>query len=103
MDIEYLYKEKTKTFVGMSYNEDLNIYLMHMEMEDWKVSTYKRYRKIWDNVIIPEIKKAGIKEFYGLCDNKKAVKFNQMFGLNPTGLMVTTTDGVEQILTKKEL
>ena len=101
--MEILYKEKTKSFIGMSYDEDLHIYIMHMEMEDWKVSTYKRYKKIWENVILPAIRKTGIKEFYGLCDNPKAIKFNHMFGLDPTGHMITTSDGVEQILTKKEL
>ena len=101
--MQILYKEKTKTFVGMSYDEDLNIFIMHMDMEDWKVSTYKRYKKIWDNVIIPEVKKIGIKEFYGLCEDKKALKFNKMFGLYPTGHLITTDDGVEQVLTKKEI
>ena len=76
---------------------------MHMDMEDWKVSTYKRYKKIWDNIIIPEIKKVGIKEFYGLCEDEKAIKFNSKFGLYPTGHLVTTTDGIKQILTKREI
>tara|TARA_R110000824_G_scaffold17676_2_gene71244 strand:- start:10010 stop:10315 length:306 start_codon:yes stop_codon:yes gene_type:complete len=101
--MQILYKEKTKTFVGMSYNEELEIYIMHMDMEDWKVSTYKRYKKIWDNIIIPEIKKVGIKEFYGLCEDEKAIKFNSKFGLYPTGHLVTTTDGIKQILTKREI
>lgn len=101
--MQILYKEKTKTFVGMSYNEELEIYIMHMDMEDWKVSTYKRYKKIWDNIIIPEIKKVGIKEFYGLCEDEKAIKFNSKFGLYPTGHLVTTTDGIKQILTKWEI
>lgn len=96
-----LYEEPDNGFVGLHFDKDLNIWVMHMDCKDWSLSTYKRYKKIWDNKILPHLKEIGINEFYGLCETHKALKFNMMFGVNPTGHIVTTDDNMEQILTRR--
>lgn len=95
-----LYEEPDNGFVGIHYDDDLQGYVMHMDCKDWSASTYKRYLKVWHEAIIPSLKHLGINTIYGLCESPKAVKFNSMFGVMPTGLEVTTTDGMKQVLTK---
>lgn len=95
-----LYEEPDNGFVGIHYDKDLQGWVMHMDCKDWSVSTYKRYLKVWHTAIIPVLKQKGINIIYGLCETPKAVKFNSMFGVMPTGLEVTTTDGMKQVLTK---
>lgn len=95
-----LYEEENNGFVGIHYDQDLQGYVMHMDCKDWSVNTYKRYRKVWFEAILPSLKKLGIYEIYGLCETPKDVKFNQMFGVHPIGVEVTTTDGMKQMLTK---
>jgi hypothetical protein len=95
-----LYEEPGNGFVGIHFDEDLNAWVMHMDCKDWSVETFKRYRKVWKTIIIPQLKNKGITEIYGLCESTKAVKFNIMFGVYPTGHEVTTTDGMKQVLTK---
>jgi len=96
-----LYQEPGNGFVGIHYDDFLNAWVMHMDCKDWSPDTFKRYIKIWNTIIIPQLKKEKIRFIYGLCESKKAVKFNKLFGVMPTGKVVTTADGSQDILTMR--
>lgn len=53
-------------------------------------------------MVLSDLKAKGIHEVYGLCKDKKAVKFNKMFGATVTGQMVLMDDGSYQILMRME-
>jgi len=98
-----LYEEPGNGYVHIRYDKDLPGWMLHMDSIQWSPDTYKRYLHVWDNIIIPKIKAMGIKEIYGLPETILDLKFNKMFGMMPTNFIVTTTDGMQQILTKKVL
>lgn len=95
--------EEDKVFVKIHYDTTLKCWIMHMDCQEWSLSVYKRYKKIWENKILPLLKENNITEFYGLCETEKALKFNKLFGVNPTGHIVTTDDNMQQILTRRSL
>jgi hypothetical protein len=97
-----LHKED-KVFFNIHFDKTLQCWIMHMDCQEWSPSVYKRYKKIWENKIIPHLKRSNIKEVYGLCEDLKAVKFNKLFGVIPTGEIVTTDDSMEQILVRRVL
>lgn len=96
-----LYEEPNNGFVGIHYDTFLKAWVMHMDCKDWSPSTFKRYIKIWNDIIIPQLKKEKIRVIYGLCEDKKAVKFNMMFGVLPTGKAVLTKDGYEELTMRR--
>jgi len=93
-----LYEEEDNGFISMTYDKKLNGYVMHMDCKKWSLSTYKRYKGIWD-IVLKHLKKAGINEFYGTCEDNKALKFNKMFGVNYTGRDVILETGKQHFLT----
>lgn len=98
-----LYEEPGNGFVGIRYDKDLPGWMLHMDSIQWSPDTYKRYLVIWNTIILPKIRNMGIEVVYGLPETILDLKFNKMFGMMPTNLIVTTTDGMQQILTKKVL
>lgn len=98
-----LYEEPGNGFVSIRYDSDLPGWMLHMDSIQWSPETYKRYLNIWDTYILPKIREMGISVVYGLPETKLDLKFNIMFGMLPTNLVVTTTDGMDQILTKRVL
>lgn len=101
--MEILYKETGNGFVGLRYEKDLPGWMIHMDSLQWSPATYKRYLYIWNEIILPKIRSKGIKEIHGLPETLQDIKFNNMFGMRPTNFVVTTTDGMQQILTKMVL
>lgn len=79
----YLYREG-EGFVSISWNNELQAFLMHVVIEHWSLSEYKRYKEIF-KIIKEELKK--VTPFvYSLCSTTKAVRFNKAFGFKDTGL-----------------
>lgn len=99
--IETLYEEPG-VFVKLRYDEELKVHTLHIDIADWSKSEFKRYLKIF-NMLCNDLKKRGIKEIYGLCENPKAVKFNKMFGYEVTNTLAEIDDGSYRIIVKKEL
>jgi hypothetical protein len=99
--MEILYNEPGNGYVGLTFNDKLNGYVLHIVCKEWSLATYKRYKKVGE-VIRSELKSRGIKEVYGICADKKAVRFNKMFGAEVTGHMIETDKGYE-LLVKTEI
>jgi len=98
---ETLYEEPG-LFIKLSYDDNLNIYMMHVDITDWSKSEFKRYKKLY-NTVLADLKSRGIKEIYGLAENTTAIKFNNMFGPKPTGDLVLDEDGTLNALLKLEI
>tara|TARA_R110000823_G_scaffold260515_6_gene381361 strand:- start:139 stop:465 length:327 start_codon:yes stop_codon:yes gene_type:complete len=97
-----LYEEIDNGFITIRFDNILNGYLMHMDCKKWSLSTYKRYKKIW-NVILKNLKAVGINKFYGTCTSNRALKFNSMFNVKYTGKEVVLENGEKAYLTVMEI
>lgn len=100
LDMEILYEEPGNGYIGLSYDPDLQGYILHITCNEWSVSAYKRYKKEIETKIREELKDRGITEAYGLSSTDKEVKFNKLWGAEPLGITVTTTDGLTHELVK---
>ena len=57
-----LYEEKGNGCLSLTYNDKFNMWLMHLPtIENWTISEYKRYLKIFKNVL-KQLRFQGIKE-----------------------------------------
>lgn len=74
---------------------------MHVELNQWSPSEYKRYLKIFE--IIKRNLKELVPEVYSICDTDKEFKFNTLFGFKDTGLLVEQEDGMIGKLGRLEL
>ena len=85
-----LYKEP-QGFVGLSYDNSHNIWVMHVELHQWSVSEYKRYLKIF-NIIKKHVKELT-PVVYSFCDTDKEMKFNELFGFEDLNLNAEEDNG----------
>tara|TARA_R110002072_G_scaffold81418_2_gene186561 strand:+ start:327 stop:644 length:318 start_codon:yes stop_codon:yes gene_type:complete len=97
---ELLYEEPNG-FIGLTWNKELNVYMMHLDCDAWSKTEFKRYLKIFKRVCI-ELRERGITEVYGLAKDKKAIKFNRMFGATTTGHLIQDETGSLNALIKME-
>jgi hypothetical protein len=96
----YLYREGNG-FVGISWNDKLNAWVMHVVIDSWSLSEYKRYKEVF-KVILEELKK--LTPFvYSLCLHKNHIKFNKAFGFEETGAFAVSEEGDVYVLLKLEL
>lgn len=98
--MEIIYEEPDNGFVGLSYDTDLRVYILHIDCVEWSVSTYKRYKNEVMPKILEELRSRGLTEVYGLSITDKEVKFNKLWGAEPVGIEVTTTDGIKRQLVR---
>ena len=96
----YLYKEGNG-YVAISRNEKLNAWVMHVVIENWSLSEYKRYREIFK--VIKETLKKLTPEVYSLCKTKSNIKFNKTFGFEETGAFAIEESGEIYVILKLEL
>jgi hypothetical protein len=99
--LEILYKEEG-AFLGLSFSEELNSWVMHTDITSWSHSEFRRYLNIF-NIVLDNLFERGITSVYGICDTEKELKFNTLFGFRYTGLRVTDTEGVESFLSILEI
>ena len=97
-----LYKEEGNGFLGLSRDEVLDIFVMHVDLHIWSVSDYKRYLIIFGNVL-NLLKEVGITEVYSFVDTPKDEKFNMMFGFIDTGFMGLDVNGINSKIMKLEI
>jgi hypothetical protein len=88
-----LYSENDNGFVGLSVDEKLDAYIMHVELKSWSLSEFKRYKKVF-NAIKARLKQVGITEVFSITDSKKERKFNLMFGFKSTGTILVDDSGI---------
>tara|TARA_Y100000389_G_C17366934_1_gene466816 strand:+ start:157 stop:468 length:312 start_codon:yes stop_codon:yes gene_type:complete len=103
--MEILCQEAGKGFIGLSWNEGLNDWELHVEAtpEKFTPSILKQYYKNI-NKVKTILKKRGIKYVYGICETKKERKFNFLFGAKPVpNGIVLTEDGLLNYLTIMEI
>ena len=100
--MEILYEEPGNGFVGLTFNKELNVWVLHTDCKVWSKSEFKRYLKIME-IVKQDLKSRGITEVYGICADKKAVRFNKMFGALPTGHVVELSNGNYELITKLEI
>lgn len=100
--MEILYEEEDNGFIGLSFNHTYNIWVLHTDCIKWSVKEFKRYKAIMERVKV-DLKHRGITEVYGMCADKKAVRFNKMFGAMPTGHVAKLANGDIEIITKLEI
>jgi len=98
--MEILYKEE-QGYVGL-YEEPLLGYVMTVELHQWSVSEFKRYLPIWGS-ILNGLKDRGIKEVFGLCEDAKKAKFNEVFGFIFTGKELICEDGINRYIMRLAL
>jgi ubiquitin len=97
--MEILYEEEGNGYIGLSWEDNLKVWILHIVCKEWSLSTYKRYKKIGER-IKDILRSRGIYEIYGLSDTKKEVKFNILFGGQLTDMVVETDEGVRKYLVK---
>jgi hypothetical protein len=97
---ETLYEEEG-AFIKLSYDDKLNIYMMHLDCTAWNKAEFRRYQKIF-RTVLADLKTRGIKEVYGMAKDLKAIKFNRMFGATTTGDLVLDEDGKLNALIRME-
>ncbi|AFB70768.1 hypothetical protein MTPG_00017 [Methylophilales phage HIM624-A] len=100
--MEVLYEEPGNGFIGLSFNETLQAWVLHTDCKAWSVSEFKRYLKIME-IVKSDLKARGITEVYGICADKKAVRFNKMFGAKPTGHFAKMNTDEYELITKLEI
>lgn len=101
--MEILYEEEDNGYIGLSYNHTYNIWVLHIsDIEIWSVSEFKRYKAIMERVKV-DLRNRGITTLYGFCADKKAVKFNKMFGATTTGDFVKLANGDYELVVKLEI
>lgn len=76
--------------------------MMHLDCTTWSKSEFKRYLKIF-RIVCAKLKARGITEVYGLAEDKKAIKFNKMFGAETTGHLVEDASGHYNALIRMNL
>jgi len=78
--------EDGKVYIDNSVNGYLNGAFLHLELNNWSVSKFKLYKKIW--VKIQEYLIAhGYEDVYALIPDEKE-KLIKMFGLTDTGIRI---------------
>ena len=97
-----LYSEEGNGQVTLSIDENLDAYIMHVDLKSWSLSEYKRYKRIF-KAIKARLKEVGIKEVFSITDSKKERKFNLMFGFKPTGFLAVDDQGVLSEVLKLEI
>jgi hypothetical protein len=76
--MEILYEEGDNGFIGIVFDEVMNVWTMHIECHSWSHNKFKRYLKALE-VVKEKLRERGIKKVYGLCRSKKERKFNIVF------------------------
>jgi hypothetical protein len=101
--MEILYEEKENGFIGVTWNEELNDWVMHIECHSWSHNKFKRYLKGLE-IAKQKLRDKGITHVLGICETKKERKFNIVFGAKaiPNGVLLTE-DGTLNYLTKLEI
>ena len=87
--MEILYEEPDNGFIGITWNEALDNWEMHIECLSWSHTKFKRYLKGLE-IAKQKLRDKGIKKVYGICASKKERKFNIVFGAKevPGGLVL---------------
>jgi|TARA_R110000744_G_scaffold41312_2_gene93479 hypothetical protein len=100
--MEILYEEGDNGFIGIVFDEVMNVWTMHIECHSWSHNKFKRYLKALE-VVKEKLRERGIKKVYGLCRSKKERKFNIVFGAKavPDGILLTE-DGILNYITVLE-
>ena len=101
--MEILYEEGDNGFIGIVFDEVMNVWTMHIECHSWSHNKFKRYLKALE-VVKEKLRERGIKKVYGLCRSKKERKFNIVFGAKavPNGVLLSA-DGLLNYLTVLEI
>jgi len=102
MELEKIAVEEGNAFLGLSFEPSLGVWMLHWDCKEWSPSTFKRYKKTWEECRV-ELRKRGIYECFGLAEDPKAVKLNRMFGAKWTGDMAQDEDGVFNFLLRVEV
>jgi len=102
--MEILYEEEGKGYVGLSWEESLKVWMIHIKTSDmfpkeWSLSAAKHYLKVRD-LLREEMKKRGIKEVYGLAETPKEVKYDLLIGAEVLPYIVYDTEGNPNYLVK---
>lgn len=100
--MEILYEEKDNAFIGLTIEPKLGVPILHIDCKEWSLSTFKRYKKVF-NLVKADLRSRGYTHVYGLCKDKKALKFNSLFEHIEEEGLVTTESGELNILIKVEL
>jgi hypothetical protein len=100
--MEILYEEGDNGFIGIVFDEVMNVWTMHIECHSWSHNKFKRYLKALE-VVKEKLRERGIKKVYGLCRSKKERKFNIVCGAKavPDGILLTE-DGILNYITVLE-
>lgn len=103
--MEILYEEDDIGFVGLSWEDNLKVWMIHINTpnenfaKNWSLSKAKHYLKVKEKLRDIMVSR-GIYEVYGLSDTPKEVKYNLLLGAEDTGVIVTTDKGVKKYLVK---
>ena len=101
--MEILYEEPGNGFIGISWNESLDNWEMHIECNSWSHTKFKRYLQGLEKAKAT-LRERGIERVFGICASKKERKFNIVFGAKEVpGGIVLTEDGILNYLTVLEI
>lgn len=82
---EILYEEEGRGYLGLSYEEKYDIWVLHFEItkEAWSLSQYRKCLIIFTR-LIQDLRRRGITEVYGFSLSEKAERLVTMFGFTLT-------------------
>lgn len=100
--MELLYEEEDNAFIGLTIDPKLDLPILHIDCKEWSLSAFKRYKKIF-NLVKADLRSRGYTHVYGLCEDRKALKFNSLFEKISEEGLVTDDQGKLNILIKVEL
>lgn len=103
--METIIAEEGKYFFGLSFEPTLQVWILHNDIiveDHWAKSDYNLIKDKLE-FVKQELRSRGITEVHALVDNKKALKYNKVFGFLPTGDVALDEDGTINIITKLEI
>jgi len=103
--METIIAEEGKYFFGLSFEPTLQAWILHNDIiveDHWAKSDYNLIKDKLE-FVKQELRNRGTTEVHALVDNKKALKYNKVFGFLPTGDVALDEDGTINIITKLEI
>lgn len=98
-NIEVIYEEGDDGWVGLSWHEQLQGWVLHFVVDPklWSPQNFKRWKKI-EKLCREILRSRGITKCYGFSKTAKEAKYNTLYGARSTGKLVKQGDHYEMLL-----
>lgn len=100
--MEILYEEE-QGYVGLTYEPIIDMHLLHVSLQNWNPSEFKRYLVIWGSILNKLKTEKHLDVVHSLVVTEKEQKFNEVFGFVPTEYGVMGEDGMARRILRLDL